>query len=118
MLQTLTANNISLDLREAAAQAAQLQQVTVPKEALEGVLDFVARRLEQLLVDEGCSIEAVKAVLSERGSNPAVAAQSARELQVTACITSCSGYAWLAVSDDRLLCNPDQMLSTMSHDSS
>ena len=71
-----------MDLREAAAQAAQLQQVTVPDEALEGVLDFVARRLEQLLVDEGCGIEAVKAVLSERGYNPAVAAESARELQV------------------------------------
>ena len=86
-MQTLTENNISLDLREAAAQAAQLQPVAVPEEALEGVLDFVARRLEQLLVDEGCGIEAVKAVLSERGSNPAVAAQSARELQVRACTT-------------------------------
>ena len=114
-MQTLTENNISLDLREAAAQAAQLQPVAVPEEALEGVLDFVARRLEQLLVDEGCGIEAVKAVLSERGSNPAVAAQSARELQVRACTTS--GYALLAVSDHRPICNPDQTLSMMSHDS-
>ena len=117
-MQTLTENNISLDLREAAAQAAQLQQVVVPEEALEGVLDFVARRLEQLLVDEGCGVAAVKAVLSERGSNPAIAAQSARELQVTACATSCNGYAWLAVSDDKSICSPDQTLTTMSHDSS
>ena len=116
-MQTLTENNISLDLREAAAQAAQLQQVTVPEEALEGVLDFVARRLEQLLVDEGCGVEAVKAVLSERGSNPAVAAQSARELQVSARTTSCSNYAWLAVSHDRLKSNAGHNLSMPSHDS-
>ena len=114
-MQTLTENNISLDLRDAAAQAAQLQPVAVPAEALEGVLDFVVRRLEQLLVDEGCGVEAVKAVLSERGSNPAIAAQSARELQVTTCTTS--GYGWLAVSDHRPVCNPDQTLSMLSHDS-
>ena len=47
------------------------------------VVDFVTRRLEQLLVDGGCAVEAVKAVLSERGGCPAIAAQSARELQVT-----------------------------------
>ena len=52
------------------------------REALEGVLEFVTRRLEQLLVDEGCGIEVIKAVLSERGANPTIAAQSARELQV------------------------------------
>ena len=46
------------------------------------VLEFVGRRLEQLLVDGGCCIEGVKAVLSERGACPATAAQSARELQV------------------------------------
>ncbi len=46
------------------------------------MLDFVARRLEQLLVDGGCSIEVVKAVLSERAACPASAALSARELQV------------------------------------
>ena len=46
------------------------------------VVDFVGRRLEQLLVDGGCCIEGVKAVLSERGACPAGAAQAARELQV------------------------------------
>ena len=80
--QALTGNDISLDLGEAAAQAARLQPIAVSGEALEGVLEFVTRRLEQLLVDEGCGIEVVKAVLSERGANPTIAAQSARELQV------------------------------------
>lgn len=80
--QALTGNDINLDLGEAAAQAAQLQPIAVSGEALEGVLEFVTRRLEQLLVDEGCGIEVIKAVLSERGANPTIAAQSARELQV------------------------------------
>jgi hypothetical protein len=44
-------------------------------------VDFVGRRLEQLLVDRGCCIEAVKAVLSEQGACPATAALSAQELQ-------------------------------------
>lgn len=80
--QALTRNDTSLDLEVAIAQAAQLQPVKVPREIQEGVLEFIVRRLEQLLVDEGCGIEAVKAVLSERGANPSIIAQSARELQV------------------------------------
>lgn len=46
------------------------------------VLDFVARRLEVLLVDEGAQPEVVRAVLAQRGGNPALAAASVRELQV------------------------------------
>ena len=81
-MQALTGNKASLDLEEAVAQAAQLQPIEVPREIQEGVLEFILRRLEQLLVDEGCGVEAVKAVLSERGANPSIIAQSARELQV------------------------------------
>lgn len=44
----------------------------------QGVWDFVVRRLEQLLVDEGLRVEAVRAVLSQRGNDPALAAASAR----------------------------------------
>ena len=46
-------------------------------------MDFVQRRLEQLLVDGGICIEAVRAVLPHRGRNPALAATSARQLQVS-----------------------------------
>ena len=49
------------------------------------VLDFVARRLEVLLVDGGAPVETVRAVLRERGANPALAAASVRELQVRRC---------------------------------
>ena len=40
----------------------------------------MTRRLEQYLVDSGCGIEAVRAVLAERGDDPAFAAETAREL--------------------------------------
>ncbi len=42
----------------------------------------MVRRLEQLLVDEGLRVEAVRAVLSQRGNNPALAAVSARNAHV------------------------------------
>ena len=46
------------------------------------VTDFVQRRLEQLLVDSGVCIEAVRAVVPQRGYNPHLAATSAHQLQV------------------------------------
>ena len=88
-MQTLTSNNTPLDLEAGIAHAARLQPIEVPKEAEEAVLEFITRRLEQLLVDEGRGVEAVKAVLSERGANPAIAAQSARELQVCCDPSTC-----------------------------
>ena len=45
-------------------------------------VDFIVRRLEQILVDGGVSIEAVRAALSERSANPCLAAATARDLQV------------------------------------
>ena len=41
------------------------------------------RRLEQLLVDSGSPVEAVRAALRERGTNPALAASTAREIKVS-----------------------------------
>jgi glycyl-tRNA synthetase len=43
-------------------------------------VEYMTRRLEQYLVDSGCGIEAVRAVLAERGDDPAFAAETAREL--------------------------------------
>lgn len=42
---------------------------------------FVVRRLEQLLVDRGAGVEVVRAVLAERGSEPARAARTVREME-------------------------------------
>jgi hypothetical protein len=80
--QALVGSELRLDLAEGIAAAAALQPVAVSEECRAAVLDFVTRRLEQLLVDGGCTPEVVRAVLAERGSDPSAAAQSARDLQV------------------------------------
>ena len=46
------------------------------------MLEFVVRRLEQILVDGGITVEAVRAALAERSHNPCLAASTARSLQV------------------------------------
>lgn len=48
----------------------------------EQVLLFAARRLEVLLADRGAPLETVRAVLSQRGHCPALAAATVRDLQV------------------------------------
>ena len=50
------------------------------------VAEFVMRRLEQMLVDGGTTVEAVRAALAERSADPCLAAQTARDLQV--CLAS------------------------------
>ena len=92
MLEALVGNNVRLDLPAAVAAAADLQAIPVAPEARAAVADFVTRRLEQLLVDGGCCVEAVRAALAERGADPALAAATARDLQA------------------RLPCGPDLLL--------
>lgn len=81
LLQTILANDISLDLRRAVALAASLQPVAVDDKCQTGVVDFVVRRLEQLLTDEGVAPEVVRAVLSQRGHQPCLAMKTATTLQ-------------------------------------
>lgn len=57
-LQTLVSNNVSLSLSAAVALAAAQQPIPVTQQQQEAVLDFVGRRLEQLLIDAGVSAEA------------------------------------------------------------
>jgi len=80
MLQTLVGNGVRLDLRAAAAEAAAKQPLTVGEDVLVSALEFVERRLEQLLLDRGLPAQAVRAALAERGSDPALAAETATEL--------------------------------------
>ena len=70
------------DLPLALAQAAPLQPIPISEQQIQQVVDFVLRRLEQVLVDGGTSVEAVRAVLRQRGNSPALAAESAQQLQV------------------------------------
>ena len=55
----------------------------IPRRPLLGqVVEFVGRRLEQMLVDGGASVEAVRAALAERSADPCLAARTAQDLQV------------------------------------
>ncbi|KAF6257872.1 glycyl-tRNA synthetase beta subunit-domain-containing protein, partial [Scenedesmus sp. NREL 46B-D3] len=81
MLQALVSNNVSLSLHSAVALAAAQQPLPVSQQQQEAVVEFVSRRLEQLLVDSGVSAEAVRAVLAERGDNPTLASSTAAQLQ-------------------------------------
>jgi glycyl-tRNA synthetase len=62
------------------AAAAGEQPLEVSEEVREEVRTFLLRRLEQILVDRGYQVEAVRAVLTERGDCPARAAEAARAL--------------------------------------
>jgi hypothetical protein len=86
--QALVENSVSMNLREAVDLAAALQPVEVGPDLREAAIDFVQRRLEQLLVDGGVPVEAVRAVLRVRGNDPALAARSALELKVGGTVSS------------------------------
>mmetsp|Transcript_20995 Transcript_20995/g.46001 ORF Transcript_20995/g.46001 Transcript_20995/m.46001 type:complete len:1090 (-) Transcript_20995:488-3757(-) len=81
MLQALVSNRISLSLKSAVAAASALQPIPVSDKVQAEVCGYVGGRLEQLLVDSGVPTEAVRAVLAERGDDPALAARSAEELR-------------------------------------
>ena len=81
-MQVLIGNQVPFDLPIALTQAAPLQPIPITEDQIQQVVDFVLRRLEQVLVDGGISVEAVRAVLRQRGNSPALAAESAQQLQV------------------------------------
>jgi glycyl-tRNA synthetase len=83
MLQALIGAGARMDLGAAVEAAAGVQPLAVSAESKAAVLDFVERRLEQLLADQGVQIEAVRAALKERGRQPALAASTAREIGVS-----------------------------------
>jgi glycyl-tRNA synthetase len=73
-----------LDLGAALAVAADAQPVEVPAAVLAACGEFLARRLEQALVEEGHPVDRVRAVLPH-AARPAVAARLLAELaEVTA----------------------------------
>eukprot|EP00898_Chlorokybus_atmophyticus_P000855 jgi/Chlat1/1770/Chrsp134S00111 len=84
LVQTLVQNTLNVDLRKAVDAAASVQPVEVSSQVREEVINFVTRRLEQLLSDSGLSLEVVRAVLSQRGHDPVLATASAKELESVA----------------------------------
>ncbi|XP_077244965.1 glycine-tRNA ligase isoform X2 [Tasmannia lanceolata] len=77
LVQILVENERNLDLRNALRLAADVQAIEVDTNVINDVLQFVTRRLEQLLVDKGISSEIVRSILSERANWPCLAAKSA-----------------------------------------
>jgi len=83
LLQTLLARGRSASLSRLVDLAAAVQPDSVASAAnaaRSDVLDFLGRRLEQILVDRGLAVEAVRAVLRECGDDPAPAAAAAARL--------------------------------------
>ena len=68
--------------RDGGRRGRPWQPVEVTAEQLAEAETFVMRRLEQLLVDEGNTVQAVRAVISQRGADPAITATTVRDLQV------------------------------------
>ena len=81
LLETAIASGMRLDVAAAARECSKLQPVEVSDESLTGASLFIARRLEQLLIDRGLPVEAVRGALgSGRSNDPALAARTAEEL--------------------------------------
>jgi glycyl-tRNA synthetase len=55
--------------------------MSVSPEVQTAAFNFMARRLEQLLVDSGISVEVARAVLNQRSNDPLLAQKTAKELQ-------------------------------------
>eukprot|EP00892_Ulva_mutabilis_P006376 jgi/Ulvmu1/410/UM001_0417.1 len=80
LLQTLIGNGVRASMRAAVAAAAELQPVAAGEDVQRDVVEFVSRRLEQLILDDGVPAEAARAVLNEQSDDVARAVASAREL--------------------------------------
>ncbi|GAA0148744.1 aminoacyl-tRNA synthetase [Lithospermum erythrorhizon] len=82
LVQILVENNKNLDLRHAIGLAAAIQPINVEAETINDVHQFVIRRLEQFLVDQGINPEVVRSVLAERANFPYLASSSARKMEL------------------------------------
>jgi glycyl-tRNA synthetase len=80
VVQILLDRRLSLDLRGAVALVAQAQPVEVTLDHQEAVVNFIAGRLEVLLLEQGEQNDVVKAVLAEQAHNPARVVAAIRQL--------------------------------------
>ncbi|PUZ62592.1 hypothetical protein GQ55_4G369800 [Panicum hallii var. hallii] len=81
LVQILVENKKSFDLRRALTLMSEVQPIKIQSDVINEVVQFVTRRLEQLLVDEGINCEIVRSVLMERANCPYLAAQTATEME-------------------------------------
>ncbi|CAN6202867.1 unnamed protein product [Urochloa humidicola] len=81
LVQILVENKKSFDLRRALTLMAAVQPIEIGTDVIDEAVQFVTRRLEQLLVDEGINCEIVRSALLERANCPYLAAQTATEME-------------------------------------
>ncbi|PIM99029.1 Glycine--tRNA ligase [Handroanthus impetiginosus] len=81
LVQLLVETNRNLELRHALELAAAVQPIKVEAQTMDDAHQFVTRRLEQLLVDQGISPEVVRSVLAERANWPRLATKSAHKMK-------------------------------------
>lgn len=82
VVQTLCASGTRLDLKQAIQAASEQQPIKTTDECKAQIAEFIARRLEQFLVDSGLGVEVARAILNERVLDPVLVQQSAKDLQV------------------------------------
>ncbi len=80
VVQILLDRGLDLDLRPLIAVVGEVQPVEVTAEHRESVLNFIAGRLRQYLLDEGHAYDVVDAVLAEQAHNPVGAAAGVVQL--------------------------------------
>ena len=80
LIAIVLAHHLPVDLRALFAAAAAHQAVAISPAATEELLDFVRRRLEQRLLDEGHRADLVRSVLG-RSDQPARAVDTLAELE-------------------------------------
>jgi glycyl-tRNA synthetase len=80
IVELLSNRSLSFDLQQAIEIVASSQPVSVSHKAKQEVLNFISRRLEQWLLDQGFRHDVVKASLAARSHNPAGALESAQQL--------------------------------------
>ena len=110
MLQTLIQNGVSVSLARAIEAAATRQPVEVTEEQRTQAHDFVVRRLEQLLADDGSPREVVRSVLAERSDDPHLAVATVADL---ACAYKTPEFAAVMASYSR----PTKLVSGKDYDS-
>ncbi|KAI4990470.1 hypothetical protein ZWY2020_038833, partial [Hordeum vulgare] len=81
LVQILVENKKNFDLTKALTLMAEVQPIRIDSDIINEVVQFVTRRLEQLLVDEGINCEIVRSVLMERANCPYLASQTVAEME-------------------------------------
>ena len=80
LVQNLITWEVPFDLRIGLAEAARNLPIEASAESQQACFDFIAGRLQNLLLEQGARHDVVSAVLAEQSHNPSRAAYSVRSL--------------------------------------